>query len=83
MAGTRKTIDRAALVGALNRALGTEATLTADQRRLLASFVEGVLIDGSAYRGFGYQRSEFNPDTADGQFGGLRAEHDESRRIYY
>lgn len=85
MADTRKTIPRALLVDSLNRALATSGahSLTGDQRRTLAAFVDGVLSDANTYRGFNYQTSEFNPDTADGRFGGLRADHDDSRRIYY
>ena len=85
MTDTRKTIPRALLVDSLNRALATsgEYSLTPAARRTLASFVDGVLSDAGTYRGFNYQQSEFNPDTADGQFGGLRDDYDESRRIYY
>ena len=85
MTDTRKTIPRATLVDALNRALATSGqfSLTADQRRTLAAFVDGVLSDAHTYRGFNYQRGQFNPDTPDGQFGGLRADYDDTRRIYY
>jgi len=85
MTDTRKTIPRATLVDALNRALATSGqhSLSADQRRTLASFVDGVLSDAGTYRGFNYQSSEFNPDTANGQFGGLRDDYDDTRRIYY
>jgi len=85
MTDTRKTIPRALLVDSLNRALATsgEYSLTADQRRTLASFVDGVLSDARTYRGFNYQQSEFNPNTPDGQFAGLRADYDDTRRLYY
>jgi len=77
MASTRKTLDRKILVSQLNAALASPY-LTVEVRETLASFVGSVLSEGNAYKGFGYQRSEWNvAGTA------LRVGHDDSRRLYY
>jgi hypothetical protein len=74
---TRKTLDRQTLVSALNTALASDGT-TVEDRRMLAAFADGVLLEGNAYKGFGYQRSEWNVGGT-----GLREGHDDTRRLYY
>jgi len=75
MPPTRKTLDRQAFVNQLNAALASPNT-SPDERKLLAAFAGGVLLTGNAYRGYGFQQSEWT-------WGGLRDNYDDTRRVYY
>lgn len=90
----RKTIPRAAVIESLNRALSMPDAapgvpgLSVAERSTLASFVGGILLDLDTYRGFGYQTSELiaDGDTETPSLPNcprLRADMDDSRRIYY
>ena len=77
MPAARVTVNLADVVRKLNTYLASEGTTPA-QRQVLATFVEGLLMDRNAYRGFGYQRSEWKADGS-----GLRDGYDDTRRLYY
>ncbi len=79
MAAKRKTVTRVTVVENANRALRQSGTwqLTPEQRQAISTFTEGLLMDMNDYRGFGYLQSELQDD------GTLRADHDDTRRIYF
>ena len=59
MAGTRKTLDREALLRPLNAALASDADGTVG-RRTVALVAEAALLDSNSYRGFRYLPSELD-----------------------
>jgi hypothetical protein len=76
MAGTRKTLDREALLRPLNAALASDAYGTVG-RRTVALVAEAALLDSNSYRGFRYLPSELDAD------GRLLPGYDDTRRQYF
>ena len=82
MTTRRKTIRIADLIHEANVMLAADGS-TPDGRIAIAVLVERLLMDANAYRGYGYQRSQYLPAAEQTADNVMRPDYDETRRVYF